>query len=111
MPPCDVQPEEIDIALLIDKLERATDLKVERIAAKWAGLRSFVADKSPVAGFDALAPGFFWLAGQGGFGIQTSPAMGRLAAALIEGKTIPADIAALGVSQAALAPERCQKPV
>jgi D-arginine dehydrogenase len=111
MPPCDVQPEEIDIALLIDKLERATDLKVERIAAKWAGLRSFVPDKSPVAGFDPGAQGFFWLAGQGGFGIQTSPAMGRAAAALIEGKDIPDDIARLGAGRAALAPERCRKPV
>ncbi len=106
MPPCDVQPEEEDIAILVDKLERATHLKVRRIAAKWAGLRSFVADNSPVAGFDAGAPGFFWLAGQGGFGIMTSPALGRLSAALIDGRPIPGDIADCGVTAAALSPAR-----
>jgi D-arginine dehydrogenase len=105
-PPCDAQPEEEDIAILIDKLERATEIKVSKIAAKWAGLRSFVEDRSPVAGFDADGKGFFWLAGQGGFGIMTSPALGRLSAALIEGKPIPADIADCGVSAKALSPSR-----
>jgi D-arginine dehydrogenase len=108
-PPCDAQPEEEDIAILIDKLERSTELKVKRIASKWAGLRSFVADRSPVAGFDAEGAGFFWLAGQGGFGIMTSPALGRLSAALIQGQPIPADIAACGVTAEGLSPARLRE--
>jgi D-arginine dehydrogenase len=108
MPPCDVQPDELDIAILVDRLEQATTFQVKRIAAKWAGLRSFVFDKTLVAGFDAAAPGFFWVAGQGGYGIQTSPTMGRVAAALVTGKGLPADIAGFGVTDAALAPGRCR---
>jgi D-arginine dehydrogenase len=109
MPPCDVQPEEIDIAELIERLQAVADLPVRRIAAKWAGLRSFVADKTPVAGFEPDAPGFFWLAGQGGYGIQTSPAMGRLGAALIEGRPFPADLAAFGLREAELGPARFRR--
>jgi D-arginine dehydrogenase len=106
MPPCDVRPEDIDVANLVAKLERATTLVIPRIRAKWAGLRSFVADNSPVAGYAPSAPGFFWFAGQGGFGIQTAPALARLAAGLIDGEDVPADIAALGVRRRDLAPER-----
>jgi D-arginine dehydrogenase len=76
------------------------------VARKWAGLRSFVEDKTPVAGFAPDAPNFFWLAGQGGYGIMTSPAMGRIAAALAQGHPIPADIAARGLGAADLAPAR-----
>jgi D-arginine dehydrogenase len=108
MEPCDVQPEEIDIAIAVDRVQHAADLPVRRVERSWAGLRSFVADKSPVVGFDPLVPGFFWLAGQGGYGIQTSPAMGRLAAALLAGQAVPEDLAGLGVTAAALAPARCQ---
>jgi D-arginine dehydrogenase len=108
MPPCDVQPDELDIAILVDRLEQATTLQVKRIASKWAGLRSFVADKTLVAGFDREAPGFFWLSGQGGYGIQTSPTMARVAAGLIEGRGLPAELVDLGVSEAALAPGRCK---
>ncbi|HEX6980174.1 MAG TPA: FAD-binding oxidoreductase [Alphaproteobacteria bacterium] len=104
--PCDAQPEELDIAVLVDRLEQATTLRVARIAAKWAGLRSFVADKTPVAGFEPTADGFFWLAGQGGYGIQTSPAMAHIAACLIDGKGLPADVADLGVTATALSPAR-----
>lgn len=78
----DIQPEEIDIALGIDRIERVTTLTISRIQHSWAGLRSFVADGVPVVGFDASAEGFFWLAGQGGYGIQTSPALGELAGLL-----------------------------
>lgn len=105
-PPCDAQPEEIDIAICVDRIERAFDLQVRRIENRWAGLRSFVADKCPVAGFDPDRPGFFWLAGQGGYGIQTAPALARTAAALVEGRPIPADIASEGVDAAMLAPGR-----
>ncbi len=104
--PCDVQPEEIDVATCVDRIERATTLKVARVERKWAGLRSFVADRTPVVGFDPAIEGFFWLAGQGGYGIQTSSAMGRTAAALALGRDIPVDLAALGVGAAALSPVR-----
>ena len=105
-PPCDAQPDEYDVAVLVDRLTRSTTLQVPRIHARWAGLRSFVADRTIVAGFDPELPGFFWLAGQGGYGIQTAPAAGRAAAALIEGRPLPSDIADLGVDAAALAPRR-----
>ena len=81
--PCDAQAEELDLAIAVDRLEQATTLQVRRIARKWAGLRSFVADRSPVLGFDATQPGFFWLAALGGYGIQTAPALSRIAADLI----------------------------
>src|SRR4029077_2926931 len=71
MPPCDVQPDELDIAIAIDRLMQATTIAVSRVERKWAGLRTFVPDKTTVNGFDPLADGFFWLAGQGGYGIQT----------------------------------------
>jgi D-arginine dehydrogenase len=105
-PPTDAQPEELDIALAIERLERFTTLKVERVTHKWAGLRSFVADKTLVAGEAPGASGFIWAAGQGGYGIQTSPAMGRIVAALATGRAIPADIADQGVTAAALDPAR-----
>jgi D-arginine dehydrogenase len=106
VPPCDIQPDEIDIATAAARVEAATILEIRRITHKWAGLRSFVADKTPVVGFDRDAPGFFWLAGQGGYGIQTSAAMGRVAAALATGREIPADLAKLGVRRADLSPDR-----
>ena len=83
--PCDAAPEEIDVALAIDRLGAVVDWSVERVEHKWAGLRSFAPDRLPVYGFDPAAPGFFWFAGQGGFGIQTAPAAADLAARLILG--------------------------
>jgi D-arginine dehydrogenase len=106
VPPQDAQPEEIDIALTIDRIERATTLKVERLLRSWAGLRSFVSDRVPVVGHDPEVEGFFWCAGQGGYGIETSNGMGRASAALAAGRGLPADLAALGVAEADLAPER-----
>ncbi len=108
--PCDVQPEELDIAVAIDRMEQAVRFSVRRIAHKWAGLRSFVADKVMVAGYDDSTEGFFWLAGQGGYGIQTAPAMGRTAAALATGGGLPAEVAALGVRAEDLAPSRLRRP-
>lgn len=105
-PPCDAQPEEMDIAVAVERIETATTLSIRRIKNKWAGLRSFVADKNLVVGHDPRVDGFFWLAGQGGYGIQTGEAAGRLAASLALGRDMPADIAALGVSAAALSPAR-----
>lgn len=104
--PCDAQPEEIDVAICIDRVERAFSFEVKRVLNKWAGLRSFVADKVPVVGFAPDAPGFFWLAGQGGYGIQSAPAVSRLAAALVTGPGLPADIADQGVTLADLSPGR-----
>jgi D-arginine dehydrogenase len=107
-PPCDAQPEEIDVALAVDRIEQAATFRVERLVRKWAGLRSFVSDKSPVVGLDPAAPGFFWLVGQGGYGIQTSPALGRVAAALICGGEMPQDLQSLGVRADNLSPARMQ---
>lgn len=105
-PPCDAQPEEIDIAICIDRVQQAFDLDVRHIGNRWAGLRSFVADGVPVVGYAEDVPGFFWLAGQGGYGIQTAPAMARVAAALIKDDQIPDDIAEEGVDIARLSPLR-----
>lgn len=103
---CDVQPDEMDLAVAIDRIETATTLSVRRPAAKWAGLRSFAPDRTIVCGFDDRAEGFCWLAGQGGYGIQTAPAMGRVAAAAALGDDLPADLQALGVTAARLGPAR-----
>jgi D-arginine dehydrogenase len=84
--PCDAAPEEIDIALAIERFEGVVDWPVERVERSWAGLRSFAPDRIPVYGFDGGSPGFFWCVGQGGFGIQTSPAAGKLAASLLLGE-------------------------
>ncbi|WP_428665765.1 NAD(P)/FAD-dependent oxidoreductase [Reyranella sp.] len=105
-PPCDAQPEEIDIAIAVERIETATALRVSRIKNKWAGLRSFVSDKNLVVGYDPAVDGFFWLAGQGGYGIQTGAAAGRLAASLALGKELPGDIVSLGVTERALSPGR-----
>lgn len=102
-PPCDAQPDEYDVAVCVDRIETAFDISVRSIENKWAGLRSFVADKTPVACYDPAVAGFFWLAGQGGYGIQSAPALARTAAALIEGGSLPADVADEGVAVADLA--------
>lgn len=82
-PPCDAAPEEIDVALAIDRFESVVDWRIEAVEHKWAGLRSFAPDRLPVYGFDPACPGFFWFAGQGGYGIQTAPAAARLASQLL----------------------------
>jgi D-arginine dehydrogenase len=81
--PCDAAPEEIDVATAIDRFEGVVDWTIERVERSWAGLRSFAPDRLPVYGFDSDVQGFFWCAGQGGFGIQTSPAAAKMAAALL----------------------------
>ena len=83
--PRDAAPEELDIAVAVDRFERATTARVRRVERSWAGLRTFSPDRNPVYGFDARVPGFFWCVGQGGFGIQTAPAAGDLAARLLLG--------------------------
>lgn len=106
--PQDVQPEEMDIALAIHRIEEMTTLAIRRPTRTWAGLRSFVADGDLVGGFAADAPGFFWVAAQGGYGIQTSAAMGETCAALARGLPIPPRIAAFGLTEAMLSPNRLQ---
>ncbi len=104
--PQDVQPEDYDVAVLADWLETETHIKVTRIEASWAGLRSFVSDDVPVVGFDGLAEGFFWLAGQGGYGIMMAPALGRAAHGLISEGSLPADLLASGINAHDLSPNR-----
>ena len=98
--PCDAAPEELDVAIAIDRFERAVRWPIRRVERRWAGLRSFAPDRLPVYGFDPAAPRFFWCAGQGGFGIQTAPAAARLAADLLLGR------AAGGVDPAPYLPDR-----
>jgi D-arginine dehydrogenase len=109
VPPHDVQPEELDIALAIDRIETATMLQIRRPIRTWAGLRSFVADGDLVGGFDARVPGFFWVAAQGGYGIQTSAAMGQACAALLCGQPLPQHLVDHGLTPAMLSPARLQR--
>ena len=102
MEPHDVRHEEIDVALGISRVEAVTTMRIRSVAHAWAGLRSFVADHRPVNGWDPDLPGFYWVAGQGGFGIKTSPAMGRFAAGMILHGAPPADLSAAGLSAEAL---------
>lgn len=105
-PPCDARPEDLDIAIAIDLLERATTLKVNRPEHTWAGLRSFVADEMLVSGFDPDHAGFYWLTGQGGYGIETSPVMGAITGALAVGEAFPEWISEFGLGEQDLSPLR-----
>jgi D-arginine dehydrogenase len=102
----DAQPEDMDIAIAADRLMTMTNLEVTRIEHKWAGLRTFAADKTPVAGFDPAVEGFFWLVGQGGYGFQTASALSRVAGALLAGDELPSDLQNHGITSAALDPAR-----
>ncbi|HAG38147.1 MAG TPA: FAD-dependent oxidoreductase, partial [Erythrobacter sp.] len=95
--PCDAQPEDEDVARAAWEIEQATTLTIPRLASKWAGLRSFTPDRLPIASFDSHAPDFFWLAGQGGFGLQTSPAMALAAEALVTRSAWPGELRAVSV--------------
>ena len=101
--PCDAQPEELDVAIVIDTLNKCTKLEVERPVNTWAGLRSFVPDGQPVIGFDPMDEQFFWVAALGGFGIQTAPAYSKIAASVL---TNPQGGDLDLVSAAELAPDR-----
>jgi D-arginine dehydrogenase len=99
--PMDAQPDEFQVALAAERVQDRTTVKVERIHSRWAGLRTFTPDRHPAVGFAPDADGFFWLAGQGGYGLQTSPAMARIAAALLIGSEWPlADVAPVDLSPA-----------
>ena len=102
--PCDAAPEELDVATAIARLEKVVDWKVEAVEHKWAGLRSFARDRIPVYGRDPREPSFAWFAGQGGYGIQTSPAAARLMAQLLLG--LDRDAVTSGLNAEIYAPDR-----
>ncbi|UIP06012.1 FAD-binding oxidoreductase [Erythrobacter sp. SDW2] len=104
--PCDAAPEELDIATAAHRVEEGTTLEIRRIHHSWAGLRSFARDERPVVGFAPDAPGFFWFAGQGGFGLQTSPALADLGEHLLFGTPLPEEFAGFGLSPELLSPDR-----
>lgn len=104
--PCDAQPEELDVAIAAARIEEAVRFPITRIESRWAGLRTFAADRTPVVGYDDALEGFFWLVGQGGYGIQTAPALARVAGELARGAPMPEDLAIAGVTEALLSPAR-----
>jgi D-arginine dehydrogenase len=103
-PPSDAKPDTVEIARAIEAINATTTIGVRGIGSSWAGLRTFAPDRNLVVGEDPEASGFFWLAGQGGYGIQTSPATARLAAALALGQPVPPDLVVRGLDVARLAP-------
>ena len=109
MVPHDVRPEEIDIATGIARIEEATTMTIRRPTRTWAGLRSFVPDGELVGGFDSAVPEFFWVAGQGGYGIQTAAGMSQACSAILLGQPIPPALASLGVSVERLSPQRLRR--
>jgi D-arginine dehydrogenase len=104
--PCDAQADELDVALALERVRDATRLPLRAVRRAWAGLRTFAPDRVPVLGEDPLAPGFWWLAGQGGAGIKTAPAMAQLLARLLDGADFPDDAVRLGITPEALSPAR-----
>ena len=108
-PPGDARPDELEIARAIEMINETTTLEIRHVRSAWAGLRTFAADRVPVAGYDTVASGFFWCAGQGGYGIQTAPALARTAAALVRGDPVPDDVTNLGVTAADLSPNRFRR--
>ena len=92
---CDAAPEEMDVAIAVDRFEKAVDWPVEAVERKWAGLRTFAPDRGMKFGFDPDAEGFFWCVGQGGMGIQTAPAASLLCASLILGRPLPDALAGI----------------
>jgi D-arginine dehydrogenase len=105
-PPCDAQPEEIDVAVAVDRIETATTMKVRRISGKWAGLRSFFADRLPAVGPDPRDERFLWVAGQGGTGIKTSYGLARVVGAVATGRPLPGDMESAGLRIADILPDR-----
>jgi D-arginine dehydrogenase len=104
--PGNAKPDELEIARALDSINSATTIDARHVRSSWAGLRNFVADRNPVVGFDASVEGFFWYAGQGGYGIQTAPALARTGAALLRGAGLPDDVTAKGVTPHDLSPTR-----
>jgi D-arginine dehydrogenase len=104
--PCDAQPEDLDVAYAVHYLEEATTLEVKAVAHKWAGLRTFASDRLPVVGFDSGQPAFFWLAGQGGYGIQSSPALGKYSSDLLVNNSVSEELQCVGLTGLEFLPQR-----
>lgn len=104
--PCDVQADDLAIAIAVDRLERATTLQIKRIVRRWAGLRTFVNDRAPVLGFDAQQRGFFWLAALGGYGIQTAPALSQIAASIALCRPIDERLLDFNIDPTIMSPRR-----
>jgi len=104
--PCDAKPSDLDIAIAVNNLEAVTNIEVKKVGHTLAGLRSFVADRTPVVGEDADVPGFFWLVGQGGYGFQTAPAIANCCRMLLTRNCFPESLKNLGVVEEALSPNR-----
>ncbi len=108
--PQDVQPEEMDVAVLADRIQQETIMPVSRVLHRWAGLRSFVRDESPVVGYDISVPNFVWLAGQGGYGIMMAPTLARTVAHLCFSGSLPADLLSAGIASCDLGAQRFAEP-
>jgi D-arginine dehydrogenase len=108
--PCDARPEEVDVALAIERIEAALAIEVRGVRSPWAGLRTFAPDRGPVAGPDPDVPSFIWLAGQGGYGIKTSPALGMCIASLVAGAPWPSLLVERGITAEDLSPARFRPP-
>ena len=106
MAPCDAYPEDIDVAIAIERISELTSIEINRVERSWAGLRSFAADRSPVIGADPVLPRFFWSAGQGGYGVQTAVAWAQLAAALVIGNANQALLEDFGIEESQVLPQR-----
>jgi D-arginine dehydrogenase len=104
--PADAHAEDLAIAVAVDRIQRAFDIEVPRVHRSWAGLRTFAPDRDPVIGYDAQVEGFFWCAGQGGYGIQSAPAFSQLAAALLADEPLPPALRGSTISAESLSPRR-----
>ena len=104
--PGDAYPEDLDVAIAVDRVQAALNIDIQRVSHSWAGLRTFTSDRAPVVGFDAELADFFWCAGQGGYGIQTAPAMSGVVAALARREELPANVVREGLTEEALSPRR-----
>ena len=104
--PCDAQANDLEVAIGVDRFEKATGLDIRHVNHRWAGLRTFAPDRVFVAGFDPRSEGFFWLAGQGGYGVQSAPAMAHMTTSLITGTEPPVNFAGVMEYKAAVAPNR-----
>lgn len=105
-PPCDAQPDELDVAIAVDRVQASLAIDVHRVSHRWAGLRTFAPDRVPVVGYDPHVPGLFWCAGQGGYGIQSAPALARTAAALAQRIALPQDVVDEGLVVENMSPGR-----
>ena len=104
--PCDAQPDNLDVAIAVDRVQASLAIEIHRVSHRWAGLRTFAPDRVPVVGYDPDVPGLFWCAGQGGYGIQTAPALARTAAALALHEPLPQDVVEQGLIVEDMSPRR-----